>query len=132
MADYADLIGVPFAYGGRGPDSYDCYGLLREMWRRTYGVVLPDVASPTEPGQQQALMSMHMSGLMAYGSWQQVPRQPGVAAAIRVGTTVSHCGFLLDEHTLIHAWQRSAGVGVQRIEDWNWSNRIVGFYRFKG
>lgn len=36
-----DLLGLPFADGGRGPDSYDCWGIVREVYRR-YGVTLPD------------------------------------------------------------------------------------------
>jgi len=32
--DYTDLIGKPWVWGARGPDAYDCFGLLKEVMRR--------------------------------------------------------------------------------------------------
>ena len=41
-----DLIGKPFKLGGRGPDAFDCWGLVREVMQRMRpGLALPDWAS---------------------------------------------------------------------------------------
>ena len=37
-----DLLGKPYEEHGRGPDAYDCYGLVIEVERRL-GKALPDV-----------------------------------------------------------------------------------------
>jgi cell wall-associated NlpC family hydrolase len=125
MRDLADLIGAPFRYGGRGPDAYDCFGLVKECWRRVHGVELPDFQSPTDPGVQCAL------GATQLQLWQPVPRQAGVMAAIRIGRLVRHCGFLIDEDRMIHAWEHSGGASVVPLND-EWQRRIEGYYRYVG
>ena len=41
---YEDLLGKKFKYNGRGPDEYDCYGLVKEIYNRL-GIELPEFAS---------------------------------------------------------------------------------------
>lgn len=41
MVNVTDLLGKPYKPHGRGPDGYDCYGLVIEVERR-YGIELPD------------------------------------------------------------------------------------------
>ena len=48
-----DFVGLPYAEGARGPDAYDCYGLVAAVFRVLRGVELPDWYQPT-PGQQGA------------------------------------------------------------------------------
>lgn len=121
----ADLVGVPFEYRGRGPATYDCFGLVMECWRRTHGVELPDFISPTDQGAQAAL------GAIQLLRWEQVKPQAGVMAALRMGRLVSHCGFMLDERTMVHAWQHSGGVSIVRFNE-EWDRRIAGYYRYVG
>jgi cell wall-associated NlpC family hydrolase len=46
MTPINDLIGKPFVMGARGPDAYDCWGLVREVMQRMRpGLALPDWAS---------------------------------------------------------------------------------------
>lgn len=117
-----DLVGVPFVYGGRGPDSYDCYGLVMECWRRAHGVELPDFLSPSDQGAQAAV------GAIKLTQWTEVPRAAGVMVAIRVGRLVSHCGFMLDENTMIHAWNKTGGVTVIPLD--RLEMHIAGFYTY--
>lgn len=42
--EYKDLLGKPFRWGARGPDAFDCWGLVMAVFRRA-GVDLKD---PTE------------------------------------------------------------------------------------
>lgn len=121
----ADLIGTPFEYGGRGPDTYDCYGLVKECWRRVHGIELPDFKSPSDPGVQAAL------GVTQMFRWEPCDRGAGVMAAIRIGGLTRHCGFLLDEDTMIHAWMFSGGVTIATLTD-EWKRRITGYYRYAG
>src|SRR3990167_3147116 len=45
--NYIDLLGKPFEYGGRGPDTYDCWGLCMEIYKRL-GIQLPDGVSSAD------------------------------------------------------------------------------------
>ena len=42
LLDINDLLGKPYKVHGRGPDSYDCYGLVIEVERRL-GRIIPDL-----------------------------------------------------------------------------------------
>ena len=60
--DVNDLIGKPYRLGGRGPDAYDCWGLVREVLRRMLpGQALPDWASDQmSKDRQRQLMAGHV------------------------------------------------------------------------
>jgi cell wall-associated NlpC family hydrolase len=117
---YADLIGKPFAHGGRGPAAYDCYGLVTEVQRRL-GRKVPDYAYD-HTHQQIAYCIEH-----AIPFWTPCAAEPGAVAAIRVGRYVCHVGTVLPNGKLIHAWESSGGVCIERLQEWE--RRIVGYYR---
>lgn len=123
MADFSDLVGVPFAYGGRGPDTYDCYGLVMECARRA-GVALPDFGVDSNQARIAAMMAASLP------QWREIAPRPGAVAFIRVGRLAAHVGYLIDQHHMIHAWESSGGVTVQRLDDWK--QRIVGYYEYVG
>lgn len=124
MPNFDDLVGKGFQYGGRGPDVFDCFGLVRECYHRTHGILLPDFLSPTDQGAQAAV------GAIKLQQWEEVLPAPGVMVAIRVGRFTSHCAFMEAEDTLIHAWKRSGGVTRVPLDEWK--ARITGFYRYVG
>lgn len=121
--ELARLIGTPFVYGGRGPDHFDCYGLLKHLYRRD-GIELPDYLSPSDGARISALM------LGELRLWQQIPEpEYGAAVLIRLPGNM-HCGYCLDNGYFIHTWERHGGVIVERLSGWR--HRIVGFYRYVG
>jgi cell wall-associated NlpC family hydrolase len=118
----ADLVGKPFAYGGRGPDKFDCYGLLMEMNRRA-GIVIPDYFSPDDL-QRIALIIAGEKRL-----WEPLKGPiAGAAVALRVGRYICHVGYMLDRSNMIHTWEMSGGVVIEPLT--GWERRIEGFYRF--
>ncbi len=48
-----DFVGLPYREGARGPDAYDCYGLVAAVFRALRGVELPDWYQDA-PGPQGA------------------------------------------------------------------------------
>lgn len=124
MDDFADLIGVPFQYEGRGPDTYDCYGLVMECCRRTHGVEIPDVKSPHQIEEIAAVLAGQLP------SWREVEAKPGVVAVFRVKGYGAHVGFLLGRDRFLHTWERSGGVCIERLS--HWKNRVFGFYEYVG
>lgn len=123
MVKYADLVGIPFRYGARGPEAFDCYGLIMEMAKRS-GQVLPDFGSAEDQGLIAAMMGTSLP------QWREVEPQAGAIVLIRIGRHASHVAFQLDEFKMIHAWGQSSGVSVIKIQEWQ--HRIVGFYKYVG
>jgi cell wall-associated NlpC family hydrolase len=37
-----DFVGLPYRAGARGPDAFDCYGIIAEVYLKMRGIVLPD------------------------------------------------------------------------------------------
>lgn len=124
--EYIDLIGVPFQYGGRGPNTYDCWGLVMELYRRR-GIKLPDYQSNSDTGVIAAKMAV---GIQLF---QPCEYRPGAILAIRIPvgghSPVAHVGVLLDHGRFIHTWEKTAGVTIERIEP-TWKHRIAGAYRY--
>lgn len=125
---YVDLIGIPFKYGGRGPDTYDCWGLVMELQKRQ-GITVPDYASTNDFGKIAAMMAV---GIM---KWEKVEPTSGVVVAIRIPdangvSAVRHVGTVLTNGRLIHTWEKTHGVTIERLE--TWKRRIAGFYAYVG
>jgi cell wall-associated NlpC family hydrolase len=119
---YTDLIGTPFKYGGRGPEAYDCYGLVMELQRRM-GIEIPDYKSPQNMGEIASLLACEIP------RWIEVPRAPGTVVALRIGRYVSHVGLMIDNDRMVHTWEQSGGVCVECMYDWE--RRVAGFFRYR-
>jgi Cell wall-associated hydrolases (invasion-associated proteins) len=127
---YDDLVGTPYARGAAGPQEFDCYGLVKECANRT-GIYVPD--------HQQLASYAAIAALIDEKRplWEEVPEQPNTVALIRIKhlidgkvvTLNSHVGWVLPHGRMIHAWEQSGGVVVEKLDP-VWTRRIVGFYRF--
>ncbi|MGE8141845.1 NlpC/P60 family protein [Novosphingobium sp. NPDC080210] len=121
LPDFSDLFGIPFARGGRGPDSYDCYGLVREMFARA-GKEIPDFESP---GTLEEVADIVTDGSRKF---TPVPAgTPGSLVTFRVEGIGAHVGFVLDENSFLHTTQ-GTGVCVERLN--NSGFRPIGFYDY--
>ncbi len=123
VPSHADLIGVPFELNARGPDSYDCFGLLVEMYRRA-GVSIHDPGTAESQSENQAMINIY-----APEKWRKVAQRPGVAVLFRLGRFACHIGYVVDDMHFIHAWEGSGGVTRERLS--LWKQRIVGFYEYR-
>jgi len=51
--DINEFIGLPYREGARGPEAYDCYGVVMAVYRAGLGIELPDWYADA-PGPQGA------------------------------------------------------------------------------
>lgn len=122
VPQWGDLVGTPFKYGGRGPDSFDCFGLVAEMKRRE-GKPIPERETPE--GEQG--MAMLLAAQIPMCDELEGPRA-GAIVAIRVGTYVRHVGYMINEHEMVHALAGCGGVTKEPIAPW--VRRIAGYYEY--
>lgn len=119
---YVDLLGVPFERGGRGPDRYDCYGLVIELYRRQ-GVNLPDFESPGTLEKIEQLLDDESK------KWRKVPAMtPNSVIHFRVDTYGAHVGVMLDGDRFIHTTD-GTGVTTDRIGSGGYNP--IGFYIYE-
>jgi cell wall-associated NlpC family hydrolase len=125
MSAYDDLIGVPFAWNGRGPDAFDCYGLVMHLFRTEQGVTLPDFGESRPTTQAETALLMQNS----LPRWTRLDGpERGCVVYMRIHGAGSHVGYVIDPRRFIHVWQDSGGVCIERLGDWQ--RRVVGYYRF--
>lgn len=125
MAEYSDLIGVPFAYNGRDPQkALDCYGLLKELYKRD-GVDLPDYVTHSEAPESIAAIMVTGREL-----WRRTPLAPGRLLLIRLGIYYWHVGYYLGDDEFIHTSLSTGGVCIERYS--TWINLIEDSYEYVG
>ena len=121
-----DLMAARYAEGGRGPDTYDCFGLFAELCRRR-GLAIPEHPTPSNLYQRQSDIQIEVAA-----SWHALDApEVGCAVVLRIGPWMSHIGMVIEGNKFIHA-VRSSGVTVASLDDVQWRQRIAGFYRYRG
>jgi cell wall-associated NlpC family hydrolase len=127
MINISDLIGKPFENGGRGPDTFDCYGLVREIHHRL-GVEMPNLYvncfDIEKVNDEYQLQSKHLIPL-------EKPEEYCIIAIRNNSPVVNHFGIYLGKHEFIHAIQE-VGVCKASIDHPKWKKAIVGYYRWMG
>jgi len=122
---YSDLIGAPFRYGGRGPDVFDCYGLVRFLYFQRTGVWPVDHISP-EDGCGAKITAMMVGDLYL---WEECQLEAGAVLLFKVPGNL-HVGTYMGDGRFIHTWEKSGGVTIERLEDWE--KRLMGVYEYVG
>ena len=117
---WRDLTGKPFVEGARGPDSYDCFGLLLELFRRR-GIVILDHSYGADPREREARL------LRGLTSWIPCEIRPGAGLLFREKGIAGHVGVALDEDRFLHAAEYIGQVGIGFLSR-GWRSRLIGAY----
>jgi cell wall-associated NlpC family hydrolase len=121
-----DLIGKPFEDGGRGPEVFDCWGLVMEVYRR-HGLELPDYKIGAHDVEEidgeiqdnRPAWDEHISG--------EIPVPSVVVIRLPGSSFCNHCGVFIGAGRFIHAREKT-GVCIDRTTSPAWCRRIDGFY----
>lgn len=127
-----DLIGTPFEAGGRGPKSYDCWGLVLEV-RRRLGLQSPEYVYDLSDVTNVAAMDAIMIPATQDARWVPVDASHvGGVVAIRNagGPFVNHCGVIIAPYTFIHTL-KGIGAHVVYTNAPMYRHRIHGVYEWQ-
>ncbi|MEG3078467.1 NlpC/P60 family protein [Halomonas sp. 5021] len=119
-------IGLPFRPHGRGPDAYDCWGLVCEAYRRISGLELDDYG-----GEYTTLKDIErlkrIFSRECGTTWQRIesPEPMDVAVIFRRGRAI-HAGIYLGDGQIMHV-EHGIETTVQHATDF----RVEGYYRPK-
>jgi cell wall-associated NlpC family hydrolase len=132
---FTDLIGIPFANKGRSKETgYDCYGLVKEVYRR-YGYDIPEYDALYKDYTDMCRIDELIRGNTKHYPWKEIkePVEPCLIA-LRFGSpdgVVNHTAVYIGEGRFIHTRER-IGVNIDRLDNPAWRRVIVGFYQFEG
>ena len=115
-------LGKPYAYGGNGPQSFDCSGFTCYVFKKE-GYTLPrSSADQAEAGRavRGGYDKMQKGDLVIFGG-RAAKKSPG-----HVGIFIA-ADSLAQSFTFIHA--SSSGVTISRIDEPYWAARFLGTRR---
>jgi len=129
MTDINDLIGKPFSEDGYGPDSFSCYGLAVEVFKR-YGINIPktNISVCACKATSEAEIKKHI-GMY----WDEVKepllecKAPLIILIKAHPGYAQHIGIYIGDNRMIHVSVRR-NVCIDKMRDWN--HKIKGYYKY--
>lgn len=122
--DVSKYVGMRFEKGGRGPESWDCYGLLREFYKVELGIELPlhcGYSDVMTPDSAEAIQR----GLV---DWSPVDTpEPWDAVLFNVDGVANHIGLVIQPGLMLHA-APGKDASIESYKRPYWSARIEGHY----
>jgi cell wall-associated NlpC family hydrolase len=129
LINISDLMDKPFKNGGRGPDEYDCYGLVREIYRRI-GIELPelfvDCYNVELINNEYQIQLQHLTPLHKPETWAIMAIKFNEPKVNHFGV---YLGFGIYNRCFIHT-RESANTCITSIDDYYWKRNIVGYYKW--
>lgn len=125
-----EMVGKPFAWNGRGPDTYDCWGVVQAVLMRLGRPFPADWWVPE--GERLATPPRLMEAEMRSGRWQATAAPaPGDVVALSHHRRIHHVGVLVPGNHILHAtptlgvaqttWAGLRAQGYRRIEVYRWA-----------
>jgi cell wall-associated NlpC family hydrolase len=132
----APFIGLPYERGARGPDLWDCWGLLGLVLKKQFGLIVPAYEGVSWKGRDRASHDL-VTGVVESESaarWAPVAldsmsEQPGDAIVLRIMGHPLHVGVVAAPGWMLHA-SEDAESALERYDGLCWHNRVQAFWRF--
>lgn len=125
----APYIGLEYGDKGRGPRFYDCWGLVRLVYRNEAGIHLPAYDANYQASRDHIGVADLIESEIS--AWRQVESPaPLDLVILTIGGVPCHCGVAISEDEMLHVLQGCACVR-ERFASPRWANRIEGFYRHR-
>lgn len=110
VANAERQLGMPYRYGGEGPDGFDCSGLVQYTHAQA-GVQVPRVARAQHRYAQRVSLAM---------------LKPGDLLFFRLTGKTDHVGIYVGDGEFIHAPSSGKRVSRARLDNVYWRPRLVG------
>lgn len=128
-----NFVGIAYRPGGSDEKGCDCWGLVRLVYRRHFGIDLPGVVLDVTPGETpESTAIAPVLDLARDSFWERVSvPQPGDVAVFRVKGHDSHVGLVTTPGYMLHVREGHEAV-IEAYDRRFWKNSFRGVYRWKG
>lgn len=125
----AGYVGLPYAPHGRDAAGVDCWGLVRLVLAREFGVRVPDMAAsypdPDDRAELDRLIGRNLEAVMTVMPGEE---RPGDVLFFTQAGHVSHCGVAVGDGFMLHARDGRDAV-VETYRAGLWLRRLHGIFR---
>lgn len=98
-----EQVGKPYVWGANGPDSFDCSGLTRYIYKEALGIDIPRVSyDQAKFGKEVAKEDLQVGDLVFFDTMNK--------------GRVSHVGIYIGDNEFIHASNKRDGVKQSKLE----------------
>lgn len=127
------FVGLPYADRGRGPDGWDCWGLVRLVYADRLGIVLPSYDELYTSSIERTEIAAIVAQEAAASSWKSVQGEPAELDVLwfRRGRHDAHCGIYLRQGLMLHMASRDCAK-IESLDDPRLAVRLTGIYRWSG
>ncbi len=123
-----ELVGKPWVPGGRGPASFDCWGLVMFWVADKTGETLPDF--PADPLDRMAVTRSFQEERNKT-QWEDLGKpEANCVVAMGRNKTINHAGVYIGEGMVLHCSQDSGKVAIQTIDQLRRQWSSVHFFKF--
>lgn len=125
-----DLIGKPYKDGARGPNAFDCWGLVMEVAGRA-GIALPDIDVPPDNDRRGEIVSEQKKT----GFIRLENPDPYCLVLFRIiddaGSIRWHIGVVLGKCLRFIHTTGKMGVNISFLDDPKWKLHNEGYYKYR-
>lgn len=132
-------VGIPYIDRGRGPDAYDCWGLVRLIMAERFGVELPrfdelywtDLSYCRELGRRVDATAQGFDCVWLNRGNELPPLdqlRPGDVLLMRLSGSPVHVGVIASTPWFVHT-EVAQDSCVDSLDGLRWSRRVYGVYR---
>lgn len=128
---WSDWVGLPYVDCGRGPDAFDCWGLVMAVQWAGRGVRLPSFLTYDRviiDGDS----SRAIANTKSLECWELVPvkeAHPFDVVVLNIGDNPNHVGVVIDSRLFLHSAREQASM-IEPYTGRRWKNRVEGVYRY--
>ncbi|MEO0721956.1 MAG: NlpC/P60 family protein [Pseudomonadota bacterium] len=132
MTWWSEYIGKPYEANARGPEAFDCWGLVETVFREALDIGVPSYGDIDTNDLLAVARKMHKPEDV--GPWVQAHQAETfdvMLASQRAGTRrPGHVGIMVNSQEVLHVW-KGTNVCVMRIDHDFLTGRVLGFYRHR-
>lgn len=129
-------IGLPHEMGGRGPDAWDCWGLLMLVLDKQAGLKIPAYEGVDWDRDSRESRRGTAEYIAEQRRLNWTPVEPGQerpfdCIVLLLAGRPLHVGCVASPGWMLHS-SDGAGSAVERYDSLLWRHRVDGFWRLRG
>lgn len=121
---WCDLVGLQYENHARGPDKFDCLGLVVEIYKRM-GITIFDPIYSDDRDEQTNLLDENSK------KWMPTEIKPGACLLFRrsLDNKAAHVGVSIDADRFIHATEDQKQVIISKLSS-GYIKKLIGAYEY--